>query len=123
MIVSKLELNGSPFEQLSVASIVYRWDPTSTGTGDITSSESVASPIATVTQFDPGFDENSVDGTDVTATVVVSGYPKVGTGNYANQVEVALAGLSANKVYRVVLSFTASADHIPARFFVVNCKL
>jgi hypothetical protein len=116
MVVSQLELPGSPEEQASYAVVTYWWNPAATG--DLGSGETVTNPGAKVLQYDPRYPWDTVD---VTASVLAAGSPFAGTGSYASQIGVTLQGLIAGYEYRVALWFTASAAHTPGRFFRVRC--
>lgn len=116
MLVSQLELPGSPYEQASYATQTYWWNPAATG--DLGSGETVTNLGAKVLQYDP---RSPWDAVDVTATVLAAGSPFVGTGSYAGEVGVTVQGLTAGYEYRVALWFTASTAHTPGRFFRVRC--
>ena len=113
-LLSMLELPGSPTEQASAATITYYWDPTA----ELGAGESVSSPTCTVTAYDPAYPD---DTNDVTATSVAPGSPFVGVGSYGGLVGVTVQGLTAGYEYRVLLGCTASAGHVPVRFFRVRC--
>lgn len=120
---SKMELSGSPFEQTSKATITYTWDLSSGGTSDLATGETLSSPGCQVLEFDPtmgGNLENAADGKDVTSTAVVSGDPRVSD----TKILIGLAGLTAGKIYRVLLWATGSVTHhVPSRFFYISCKV
>lgn len=118
VILSQLELPGSPTEQASYGATTYYWDPTA----ELAAGETLSSPLATVLQYDPRY---PTDTKDVTATVVAAGSPFLGSGANAGQVGITISAgvLAAGYEYRVQLSVLASGGHTPARFFRIRCLL
>jgi hypothetical protein len=118
VILSQLELPGSPTEQASFGATTYYWDPTA----ELAAGETLSSPAATVLQYDPRY---PTDTKDVTATAVAAGSPFLGSGANAGQVGVTIPAsvLTAGYEYRVQLSVLASGGHTPARFFRIRCLL
>ena len=120
-IVSQLELPGSPVEQASWSQSTYYWDPSA----ELQAGETISAPTCTVYEYDPSYAQNVGDSKDVTSTVLAAGSPAIGSGAYANMVQVVISAnvLVPGYIYQVRLGCTGSAGSTPARFFRVRCKV